>query len=153
MRQVLRLTLKIAIAATLGMPIVSCSRPLPTAPSPVPVEPAPSPRVAKKRAPPPEVAPVVIGSVRYEPLLDGKARGRGQNGGDLVARDAATGAELWTLRVYPIAYAPNLEADKQDVFIVDVAAAGDGRILLVTDERGRHYRVDTLTRTVAPGAR
>lgn len=109
-----------------------------------------TPRAMKKRAPPPEVEPVVIGKVRYEPLLNGKVRGLGQNGGDLVARDVATGKELYTLRVYTIRYAANMEADKQDVFISDLAADRDGRTLLVTDERGRRYRIDTQTRSVAP---
>jgi hypothetical protein len=116
------------------------------------VEPPSTPaRVAKKRAAPPVVEPVVIGSVRYEALLNGKARGLGQNGGDLVARDAASGAELYTLRVYTITYAPNLEADKQDVYITELAVDADGRTLRVTDERGRRYRIDTRTRSVAPG--
>ncbi|WP_189052434.1 hypothetical protein [Aliidongia dinghuensis] len=109
-----------------------------------------APRPMKKRAGPPEVAPVVIGSVRYEPLLGGKARGLGQNGGDIVARDAKTGAELWTLRVYKIDYAANMEPDKQDIYITSLDVAPDGRSLLVTDERGRRWRVDTEARTATP---
>ena len=105
--------------------------------------------VAKKRAAPEPVDPVVIGAVRYEAPADGKARGLGQNGGVVVARDAASGAELWTAKVYPIAYAANLEADKQDVFIFDMKASPDGRALLVTDERGRRWRLDLASHAAA----
>jgi hypothetical protein len=105
-------------------------------------------RPAKKRAAPAVVEPVVAGGVRYEPLLGGKSLGLGQNGGDIVARDAATGTELWRLRVYTIEYRPNLEADKQDIFISEMSLAPDGVSLSVTDERGRRYRVDTRTKSV-----
>lgn len=113
--------------------------------------PAAARTAAKKRAAPPVVEPVVLGGVRYEVLSGGKARGLGQNGGDIVARDPASGAELYTLRVYKISYAANIEGDKQDVHITELVADADGKTLRVTDERGRHYRLDTRTRTVTPG--
>ena len=106
--------------------------------------------VAKKRVGPAEVEPVKMGGLRFEVLLGGKARGRGQNGGDIIAFDAATDAERWTLRVYEIHYVTRLEADKQDIYITSLRAAPDGRTLLVADERGRRWRVNTVTRTVSP---
>lgn len=106
--------------------------------------------MAKKRAAPEPVEPVVIGNVRFEAPFNGKARGLGQNGGIVTALDASTGAELWSVVVYPITYAPNLEADKQDVFIIDMAASPDGKALIVSDERGRRWRVDLATRTAGP---
>ncbi len=112
--------------------------------------PADAAPVAKKRAAPEPVDPVVIGAVRYEAPADGKVRGLGQNGGIVVARGAASGAELWTARVYPIVYAAKLEADKQDVFIFDMKPSPDGRALLVTDERGRRWRLDLATHAGAP---
>jgi hypothetical protein len=108
--------------------------------------------VAKKRAAPEPVDPVVIGGLRFEAPADGKAKGLGQNGGIVVAHDAASGAELWTVKVYPFAYAANLEADKQDVFITDMKPSPDARSLLVTDERGRRWRVDLATHAAAPDA-
>ena len=113
-------------------------------------EPAPAGKPAKKRAAPEPVAPVVVAGVRYEPLLNGRARGLGQNGGVLLARDATSGAELYTLQVYTITYAANMEADKQDVHIASLSAGPDGRTLLVADERGRRYRVDIASRAVTP---
>lgn len=110
-----------------------------------------TPRTAKKRAAAPVVEPVQVGAVRYEVLAFGKARGGSQNGGELLARNAKSGAELYTLRVYTITYAANIEADKQDVHIADLALDADGKTLLVADERGRRYRVDTQTRQVTRG--
>lgn len=112
---------------------------------------APAGKPAKKRAAPEPVAPVEVAGVRYEPLLYGRARGLGQNGGLLVARDAASGTELHTIRVYAITYVAHMEADKQDVHIAELSLDPDGRTLRVTDERGRHYRVDTRSRAVTPG--
>jgi len=107
---------------------------------------------AKKRAGPAAVEPVVMGGLRFEVLLAGKARGRGQNGGDIVAYDTTTGAEQWILRVYEIHYTDRIEPDKQDVYITRLCAAADGRTLGVEDERGRRWRVDVPTRTVSAGA-
>lgn len=106
--------------------------------------------MAKKRAAPEPVESVVIGTVRYEAPPNGKARGLGQNGGIVTAVDVATGAELWLVVVYPITYKPNLEADKQDIFITDMAASLDGKALIVSDERGRRWRVDLTTKTAGP---
>jgi hypothetical protein len=83
---------------------------------------------------------------------EGKAQGQGQNGGIVVARDAATGAELWTSKVYAIAYKADMEGDKQDVFIIDMKASADGKALLVTDDRGRRWRLDLASHAAAPDA-
>ena len=104
----------------------------------------------KKRAEVAVAEPVVIGGVRYEAPADGKAHGLGQNGGYIVARDERSGAQLWALKVYAIDYAANMEADKQDVFITEMKASPDCTALLVTDERGRHWRIDLHMRTSAP---
>ncbi len=106
--------------------------------------------LAKKRAGPETVAPVVMGTVLFEAPVDGKAKGLGQNGGIVVAHDAATGAELWSVRLYTTVYAANLEGDKQDIFIVEMKASPEGRALLVTDERGRRWRVDLASHAVSP---
>lgn len=106
--------------------------------------------VAKKRAAPDPVDPVVIGSVRFEAPPWGKAQGLGQNGGIVVAHDAASGAELWSTKVYIIAYKPDMEADKQDVFIIDMKASADGKALLVADDRGRRWRLDLATHAAGP---
>jgi outer membrane protein assembly factor BamB len=110
--------------------------------SPAPSMPAP------KRVAPPKVKPVTIGDVRYEAIHWGRERELGQNGGYIAALDATTGAELWTLKVYDIAYDDRMEEDVQDRFIKSLKADASG--LLVTDEDGCRYSVDLETRTVKP---
>lgn len=103
-----------------------------------------------KRAGPPKVASVVVDDVEFAAIPWGKARGLGQNGGYLAARDPATGKEIWTLKVYDVVYDPKLEGDVQDVFITALQKSASGHELVVTDERGRRYLVDPKTRGVRP---
>ncbi|MBD9358063.1 hypothetical protein [Methylomonas albis] len=110
---------------------------------------APAKNLSKKRVEPEPVEPVVIGTVRYEALPSGKARGLSQDGGVIVAIDQASGAELWLLKIYEIKPDSSIEADKQEIFIARLTAAPDGQSLLVETERGRHYRVNLQTRAVA----
>ncbi len=128
--------LVVAAIAVAMLAAAACGR------APASAEAAP---VAKKRAGPEPVDPVVIGAVRFEAPADGKAKGLGQNGGFVVAHDAATGAELWTAKVYAIAYKADMEGDKQDIFIIGMKPSPDGRALLVTDDRGRRWKVDLAT--------
>ncbi|HJT05711.1 MAG TPA: hypothetical protein VJ747_02230 [Stellaceae bacterium] len=101
-----------------------------------------------KRAGPPKVAPVTIGNLRFEAIHWGKARGLGQNGGYIAAIDPLSGEETWTLKVYDVAYEPDLEGDVQDVFIQSMSKTLFGGKLTITDERGRGYVVDPVARTV-----
>jgi hypothetical protein len=106
-------------------------------------------KIDKERAEIPDPAPVTIDGVRYVALPWGKARGLGQNGGIIAAHDAASGAELWTLKVYHVDYDDGREGDKQDVFIESMAGH-EGGALRVVSERGDSYLVDVARRTVAP---
>lgn len=54
------------------------------------------------RPPPPHVGPVEHGGIRYEQLADGRILPGSEWGGVLAARDAASGALLWTLRLYEV---------------------------------------------------
>jgi hypothetical protein len=101
--------------------------------------------IAKKRAAPAAVPPVSHSGIRYEAIPFGKARGLDQNGGLVAVIDEATGRELRVLRVYRIEYDPDLESDKQDLFITSLAVSADGGCLEVTDERGRRFTVDLAT--------
>lgn len=102
---------------------------------------------AKERAEPPEPAPVIVGDLRIEALLWGKARDLGQNGGLIEAFDRRTGESLWVLKVYEIDYGADMEGDKLDTFIEEMTAEPDGSVT-VRDEKGRRYRVDPESRTV-----
>lgn len=102
----------------------------------------------KKRSEPDQVEAICRGSVRYEAPLWGKSRGLGQNGGHVVAVDQATGDELWVVQLYDIRYDPNMEADKQDVFLTSLTLDAAGRRLLAEDERGRQFALDLFSRQV-----
>jgi hypothetical protein len=86
----------------------------------------------------------VIVAVRFEKPADGKGKGMGQNGGFVVAHDAGSGAELWTAKVYPITYAANMEAHKQDIFIIEMKPSADARALRITDARGHRWRPEAV---------
>jgi len=104
---------------------------------------------AGKRVGPEEVPPVTIAGTRYEVVHWGRERGLGQNGGYIAAVDAASGQELWTLKVYDVTYDPDMEEDVQDVFIESLAPRGDDKLAIV-DERGRKYIVDPRRRQARP---
>lgn len=106
------------------------------------------PAVAKRAAPTP-VAPVVIGKLRFEAPFQARFGGQYQTGGIVVAHDAATGAELWSVQLYRTVVDPTMEEDVQDVFIDLLEAAPDGKSLLAQDERGRLWRVDLATHASA----
>lgn len=105
-------------------------------------------RSACKRAGPPEVPPVVIDSVSYAVLHFGLAEGLEQNGGYVVANEAKSGKRLWLVKVYENKIDPNLERDVQEVFIRTLKK--QGKLLEITDEKGRHYVLDPKTRQVRP---
>ena len=101
---------------------------------------------SKKREAPAPVAPVTIAGVRYEAVPFGMARGLDQNGGYVAAIDPASGRELWVAKVYGSAPRPDLEGDKQDIFITAMKSAHDGKALAVETERGGHFELDLATR-------
>jgi hypothetical protein len=104
-----------------------------------------------KRAPPRAVAPVVHEGVRYEAPHFSFSNPCGQNGGCIVASDAASGAPLWNLKVYCTNYDPGLETDVQDVFITSIML-DQGRLTL-TNERNLRFAIDLGTRSVTGDAR
>jgi hypothetical protein len=105
---------------------------------------------AKKRGPPPAAPSVSASGVRYVAVTWGLQRGLDQNGGYVAATDEKTGRELWVAKVYATPRDPNMEDDKQDLFIKRLKVVDKGRALLVTDERGGRYRLDLATRVAAP---
>lgn len=102
----------------------------------------------KKRSEPEQVEPICRGSVRYEAPLWGKSRGLGQNDGHIVAIDQATGRELWVVQLYDIRYDPNMEEDKQDIFLSSLTLDAGGNCLLAEDERGMRFLLDLFSRRV-----
>ena len=104
-------------------------------------------RPRAKRVAPPDVPAVMVGGVRIEALHWGRSRDLKQNGGYIAAVDPKSGRELWTLKVYDVAYDGKMEEDVQDVFIRKMTKMSPSRLLIV-DEKGRRYSVEVNARTV-----
>jgi outer membrane protein assembly factor BamB len=104
----------------------------------------------KKIAAPEDVEPVTVGRTRYEAPHWGKTMGFSQNGGHITAVEAATGKPLWTVELYKIDYRPNMEADKQDSFIVWLEFDSSNSRLIAENDRGRRFALDPFSRQVTP---
>lgn len=109
------------------------------------VSPLPS---ADRNAPEP-VPPVTRNGIRFEQNLDATEAEFGQVGGVLIARDAKTGAVLWSLKVYENKRRPGLEGDAQDVFFRSMDFDSQGR-LVIENERGQRFAVDVESHKVTP---
>ena len=103
--------------------------------------------IDKERASVPEPAGVVAGDLRIEALPWGKMRGLEQNGGYIAAYRLADDEEAWIMKVYDVSHDGEMEEDKQDRFIEELALDASG-LLRVTDERGEVYLVDLQRRAV-----
>lgn len=103
-----------------------------------------------KRVGPPDVAPVVLGNIRYEVIHWGRERGLGQNGGYVAAVDIASSKELWVAKIYDIDYKPRLETDVQDVFIRSMTASPDAHSLQITNENNQRFVLDLSTHSAHP---
>ncbi len=103
-----------------------------------------------KRAAPKAIPDIVADGVRFS-ASHWRESGRSRNGGSVRAYSARSGELLWEKRVYEVPEDTNLEADVQQVHIS--ALALNGGYLEITDERGRRYRLDILTREITPQPR
>jgi hypothetical protein len=103
---------------------------------------------AGKRVGPEDVTPVTVDGIRYEALHWGRERGLEQNGGYIVALDAASGKELWTAKIYTIDYKPMLETDVQDIFIQTIKVSDDKKTLKIIDENNREFLLDLSSKKV-----
>lgn len=97
------------------------------------------------RPPPPDVAPIAIGGIRYAQRAGDEAAD-GQVGG-LLSAYTASGSLLWTIKVYDNRRRAGLEGDVQDVFFRSMSLDPDGRLRIVS-ETGLIYLVDVNTRIV-----
>lgn len=94
----------------------------------------------------PNVPPVMIGRVRYEPTVQTTTLGPEHAPGVLGAYDSDTGDRLWTLKVYERRIDTRLESDAQEDHIRSLTALPEGKLLIVT-ETGRKYEVDPASRS------
>jgi outer membrane protein assembly factor BamB len=108
----------------------------------------PLPISGDRNAPEP-VAPVIRHGVRFEQNLTASEAEFGQVGGVLTARDAKTGAVLWSIKVYENKRRPDIEGDVQDVFFRSMRFDSKGR-LVIENENGQRFVVDVDKRKVTP---
>jgi hypothetical protein len=106
---------------------------------------------SEDRLPAPDVPAQTRDGVIYEQAEDGRSVGAAQECGVLIARDATTGAQLWTLVVYANPIDPKMETDAQLIYFTSMAFDADGR-LRITNEAGKSFLVDVTKRTVTPGS-
>ena len=88
-----------------------------------------------KRAAPRDVAPVIAGEVEYTAPTDRM--------GVVVASDLVSHKMLWCRRIYVVHMRASQERDVPDVFITELAL--EGRLLIVSNERGNDYALDLKT--------
>ncbi len=99
-----------------------------------------APLAVAKRIAPKDVAPVARDGVEYS------APSGVSNMGMVRAREGAGGKVLWEQKIYEVEIDPKLERDVQWVFISDLKLHGG--LLIITDERQRHFSLDLETREV-----
>ena len=109
---------------------------------------------AKKRDGPPRAQPVLHKGIRY----NAETQAEETWGSDplpavttvfLVASDAASNAELWRVKLYDVHYAPEMERDKQDIYVTGLGLNLWRTKLNAVDEKGRKYNVDLKSHAMA----
>ena len=98
-----------------------------------------------KRPAPPSVEPVTIGGMSYEQVKNALELGFDQMTGYLRAVDQESGEVAWVRKVYSISIDERMERDVQDVHFKSMQAGPDGLTLMIENERGEQYSVDTAT--------
>ena len=127
-----------AISAAIGALIVGvCGEPAAAQEAP-----------SKKRGPPPPAPSLVSQGIRYQAIEPGTRSDLEPNAAYVAATAMNTGRQLWIARIYDHPVDPDMEEDKQTVFISRLASAEHGRALLVIDERGRRFSVDLSSQAV-----
>ncbi len=97
-----------------------------------------------RRAPPPEVSPIILGGVEY------RVRNEVESEAIVEAWDAKSKAVLWRMKVYATFKLPHwlLETDVQLNFITNMTAGPAGDELTIANEKGRQYILNTTSRRV-----
>jgi hypothetical protein len=101
----------------------------------------PSSPIAFPTATPPDVPPIHHAGVVYAQAPDGRDIGADQIGGVLVARNAVSGAVLWTLAIHDDV------ADARGGFFASMTLQDDGRLRIV-DDAGKTFLVDVRTQVI-----
>ena len=112
-------------------------------------------RSAKKRAAPIQAKPVIFKGVKYEAMLWSEPTWGSDPLPDtaaafVVAMSVDSGAELWRAKLYDILYDPEMERDKQEIYVERLTLNLTRSKLKAQDERGRKYLIDLITHAVRP---
>lgn len=112
--------------------------------------------VVKKRAGPTLAKPVVHQGVKYEAVLWNEPTWGFDPLPDtgaafVVAMGAQTGAELWRAKLYDLTYDPEMERDKQEIYVERLSLNLLRTKLKAVDERGRKYQIDLASHAVQTG--
>ncbi len=103
--------------------------------------------VVKKRDGPSRASAVIHDGVRYEAILwaeptYGSDPLPDKSSAYLVAMNADDGAELWRTKLYDIRYKPDMERDKQEIYVTRLELSFTRSKLKAMDEKGRKYVLD-----------
>jgi hypothetical protein len=100
------------------------------------------------RSSPPDVAAIIHNGIRYEQNLTYDETLE-QLGGLLLVIDNETGKLITVIKVYENKRLPDIEGDVQDVFFTSMTLDSGGNLMII-NERGNRYLVDTRTRKSKP---
>ncbi len=101
------------------------------------------------RKPPPTVAPVEIGGVRFEQVMDTTGIETDDHRGWMRATDISAGQVLWTRQIYRSKSHDQLEASSGLVYFSHMSVGPDGAII-VENESGARFSVDGATGDATP---
>lgn len=99
----------------------------------------------------PDVPAIEFEGKRYEQIDNGENEQLDQRTGYLAVIDSATNRRLQAIKVYPVEFDPDMEADVQDVFFTRMELQAPQRRLLIENERGQRFFVDLDSGTVSSG--
>lgn len=108
---------------------------------------------SKKRDEPIRAKPVVHKGVKYEAILSNAPTWGSDplpttGSAYVVAMDSGSGAELWRAKLYDVSYDPDMERDKQEIYVERLALNLIHTKLKAVDEKGRKYELDLKSHAV-----
>lgn len=108
---------------------------------------------AKKRDEPTRAKPVIHRGVKYEAILSnaptwGSDPLPATGSAYVVAMDSDSGTELWRAKLYDVNYDPDMERDKQEIYVERLALNLTHTKLKAMDEKGRKYVLDLKSHAV-----
>ena len=92
----------------------------------------------------------MVDGVRYEQVRDTTGIETTDHNGWMRATSLADGAVLWTRQVYKVNVDPNRSGGGNWVYFRSMTLSDDGRAIIVENEAGKRFRVDTGTGDSTP---